>query len=213
MTAHHNQGGASAPSDPTNVVPIRRKVKVPKANRPEDIQTSMFQGLSKQFWGEVHAIAGGDMHGSEEHLTAAIRALLCDDKLPRNHLRLFVTPEDAGAAIFQAWKVMNLRDSELELIEAQKACVNGTWKEWQDRLELAEKARDDAFERLIRIPAPDLWRHGYKRNKRWSCYGNLQWLRTQRPAWAALLDEEHARLLDERKARVAARAAKKQGRA
>ncbi len=80
---------------------IRGRKRIPQKNRPEDEQTIMLARLARCYAEKAYALAQTEPN-SENHRLALHMAGI-SEKLPRNNLRIFTTPEDNIQGIWNLW--------------------------------------------------------------------------------------------------------------
>lgn len=211
--SHANEGGAPASPDFPIVRPIRKGVRIPKAPREEDLLTASFARLATSFAKKADDTELTDF-GSQEHCTALHMTKIAD-KLPRNNLRVFSTPDDVLTGLFRMWRKVSIANLEWQLADEKRmdAYHDGdadSRREWEDKLEKADAARWIMFERLIRIPCGSLTHmNHYKLDRRFPRgMGEIGFLRKHKPELAAVLDDELERLTREKLERKTKREAK-----
>lgn len=193
------------------VVKIRRGVTIPKANRPEDMETVVIARVADGFEADAYALAQTEPN-SERHLRSLHMAGI-RKTLPRNNLRIFTTPEDVVQGLWKAHRRVEIANAEWTVADLNRMSAIDDRDEEALVHWVAIKAEADArlwleYERLIRIPATSLTQFDQlKRGKwRWNI-GNLEWMRVHKPELAAVVDDELARL----EAVKAARGTKRKG--
>jgi hypothetical protein len=193
---------------------IRGRGRVPKQNREEDQQTIMFAQMAKSFADQAYDLAQTEANSENHRLMLHMAGIA--DKLPRNNLRIFTTPDDLIEGVWMMWRRVNLANLEWKLCDARRWMASSLGNEddrrlWEKRTEEAEIARWELYERLLRIPATRLTDvTSYKLDRRFERgMGSIDWMRTHKPELAAIIDDEVARLNLEKDARKASRAAKK----
>ncbi len=195
------------------VVKIRRGVAIAKVSRPEDMATAAIARVADSSEASAYALAQTEP-GSEQHL-AALKIVGIRRTLPRNNLRIFTTPEDVVQGLWKAQRRVDIANAEYFLADLQHTqAIHDKDEEarghWGAIRQEAEARLWLQYERLIRIPATSLTQHNqFKRGKWHRGVGNVGWMRTHKPALAAVLDDELARL----EAEKAARGTKRKGRA
>lgn len=201
---------------PAVVRHIRGHKRVPKKNRPEDDQTIILRRLANSYADKAYDLAQTEPN-SEKHRLALHMAGI-DAKLPRNNLRIFTTPEDVLAGVWSLWRRLRIANLEWELCDEHRfeAASRGdriTESSWDKKQDEADTRRWQIYERLVRVPARTLEEvRAYKLDRRLPRgMGNLEWMRSQKPDIAAVIDDEIARLTAEKAARKAARSAKRKG--
>jgi hypothetical protein len=198
---------------PSKVVKIRRAMRVPKANRPEDNQAIAFARIAEGFEADAYVLAQTEP-GSAKHVQA-LHMTNIRKNLPRNNLRIFTTPEDVMQGLWKAHLRVEIANTEWLLAELQygnaisenDVDAQAYWTAEQDA---ADACLWLAVERLLRIPATSIAEfRQYKTFKLRHGVGDLKWLRTYKPELAAIMGDELARL----EAEKAARGAKRKGKA
>jgi len=102
---------------PSKVVKIRRAMRRPKANRPEDNQAIAFARIAEGFEADAYALAQTEP-GSAKHVQA-LHMLNIRKNLPRNNLRIFTTPEDVMQGLWKAHLRVEIANTEWRLAELQ----------------------------------------------------------------------------------------------
>ncbi|TCM10358.1 hypothetical protein [Sphingomonas sp. PP-CC-3G-468] len=195
------------------VVKIRRSVTMPKANRPEDMETVVIARVADGFEADAYALAQSEPC-SAKHLKALQLAGIRKN-LPRNNLRIFTTPEDVVQGLWKAHRRVDIANAEYFLADLQHTQALHDKDEdastrWGAIRQGAEARLWLQYERLIRIPATSLTQFDqFKRGKWLWSVGNLEWMRAHKPDLAAVVDDELARL----EAEKAARGTKRKGKA
>ena len=194
------------PTAPTPVVVrIRRSVTMPKANRPEDMETVVIARVADSFEADAYALAQTEP-GSATHLQALHMADIRKN-LPRNNLRIFTTPEDVVRGLWQAHRRVELANAEFALADLKRMAGHYDGDEdarerWAAIQKEAEARLWLEYERLIRIPANSLTEHRQLKHGKWHRgVGSISWMRTHKPDLAAVIDDELARLEAEKVAR------------
>lgn len=196
---------------PAKVVKIRRAMRMPKANRPEDNQAIAFARIAEGFEADAYALAQTDP-GSAKHVQA-LHMTNIRKNLPRNNLRIFTTPEDVVQGLWKAHLRVEIANAEWLLADLQCGSAIGEKDEgaeahWTAEQEAADARLWRAVERLLRIPATSLAQfRQYKTFKLRHGVGDLEWLRQYKPELAVIMCDELARL----EAMKAARGAKRKG--
>jgi len=201
---------------PSKVSPIRPRVRVPKANRPEDEHAAMLARLARLWTQKAYELA--QTEPNSEHHRMALHMAGISEKLPRNNLRVYTTATDIVEGIWKAWRRATIASLEWTLAEHRRiAALHDGDPDAKNRSKTAAtNAEANAwreYERLVRVPASSLadFKH-FKLDRRFeSGMGSLDWMRKFKPDLAAMLDEEQAALIAKSEARKAARAAKKRG--
>jgi hypothetical protein len=194
------------PATPTPVVVrIRRGVSIAKGNRPEDLTAIATARVADSFEAEAYALAQTEP-GSAKHLQALHLADI-RRKLPCNNLRIFTTPEDVVQGLWRAQRRVELAAAEFALADLQRMAGHydgddEASERWGAITEKAEARLWLEYERLIRIPATSVTEHRQFKYGKWHRgVGNIEWMRKYKPAFAAILDDELARLEAEKAAR------------
>jgi len=190
---------------PSKVVKIRRAMRMPKANRPEDYQAIAFARIAEGFEADAYVLAqtepGSAKHVQALHMTNIRR------NLPRNNLRIFTTPEDVVHGLWKAHLRVEIANAEWLLADLQRGnAINDKDEDatahWTAEQDAADARLWLAVERLLRIPATSLAQfRQFKTLKLRYGAGNLEWLRMHKPELAAIVDDELARLNAEKAAR------------
>jgi hypothetical protein len=195
------------------VVKIRRAMTMPKANRPEDLTAIATACVADNFEADAYALAQTEP-GSAKHLQALQLAGI-RGKLPCNNLRVFTTPEDVVQGLWKATRRVDIANAEFLLADLRRieACNDGD-DAARDRWSVIEVEAEARlwleYERLIRIPATSVTEHRQFKYGKWHRgVGNIEWMRTYKPAFAAIIDDELAQL----EAEKAARGIKRKGKA
>jgi hypothetical protein len=195
------------------VAKIRRAMVMPKANRPEDMETVVIARVADGFEADAYALAQTEP-GSPKHLQALHMAGIRKN-LPRNNLRIFTTPEDVVQGLWKAQRRVDIANAEYFLADLQHTrAIHDNDEEarayWGAIRQEAEARLWLQYERLIRIPATSLTQHNQFKRGKWR-YGvsDLEWMRKHKPQLAAIVDDELARL----EAEKAARGTKRKGKA
>lgn len=197
---------------PGKVVKIRRAMRMPKANRPEDTQAIAFAAIAAGFENEAYALAQTQPN-SEDHRNALAMAGIAA-KLPRNNLRIFTTPEDVVQGLHKAHTRVAIANTEWLLADLQYGnAIDDKDKDAQAHWTAEQDAADArlwlAVERLLRIPATSLAQfRQYKTFKLRYGVSDLEWLRRYKPELAAIMDDELARLAQQKAAHRAKRKAR-----
>jgi hypothetical protein len=202
------------PAVRSKVSPIKRGVRVPKANRPEDDETAMVARIAASFRERSYELAqvepNSERHRFVQHMAGISR------KLPRNNLRVFSTPDDIVEGIWKAWRRVHEVTLEWQLYDHRRMSAvhsgdEDAQRHWSALGKKAEALAWLEYERLIRIPASGITDFKtYKLDRRFERgMGSLEWMRKWKPELAEILDEEQARLVALKDARAADRAAKK----
>ena len=131
MGAHlaANQGGASA--SPTNVTPIRPKVKIAKANPERDLDCISMSRIARSMEAKSFALAQSEPD-SESHRTALSLSVVGAKHLPRNNLRVIVSTLDLE-------RDFELRCTEVKLARAEQMAAGARC----DRLRVLHGSRSD----------------------------------------------------------------------
>jgi hypothetical protein len=187
------------------VAKIRRSVTMPKANRPEDMETIVIARVVASFEDDAYALAQTEP-GSAKHLQALHMAGM-RKTLPRNNLRIFTTPEDVVQGLWKAQRRVDIANAEYFLADLRHTQAlhdkdedaGAHWgairREGEARLWLE-------YERLIRIPATSLTQFNQLKRGKWRYgVGDLEWMRKHKPELASVMDDELARLEAEKVAR------------
>jgi len=195
------------------VVKIRRAITMPKANRPEDMETVTIARVADSFEADAYALAQ-TAPGSERHLTS-LKMVGIRKNLPRNNLRIFTTPEDVVQGLWKAHRRVDIANAEYFLADLQHTQAlhdkdEDAGTRWGAIRQEAEVRLWLQYERLIRIPATSLTQFNqFKRGKWRYGVGDLEWMRKYKPELTAIMDDELARL----EAEKAARGTKRKGKA
>jgi hypothetical protein len=190
---------------PSKVVKIRRAMRMPKTNRPEDYQAIAFARIAEGFEVEAYTLAQTEP-GSAKHVQA-LHMTSIRKNLPRNNLRIFTTPEDVVKGLHKAHTRVAIANAEWLLADLRHGNAIGDSDEAAQAHWAAEQNAADAnlwlaVERLLRIPATSLAQfRQFKTLKLRYGVGNLEWLRMHKPELAAIMDDELARLDAEKAAR------------
>lgn len=210
------RGGPKKRKASTNVVPIKPYGRIPKQCREEDDRTAIIARLATSWQSRSYELAQSEPN-SERHRFAQHMAGI-SERLPRNNLKIFTTPDDIVEGVRKAWRRVTEACLEWQLADHRRysACLSGDEAQeayWSAKNNDAEAQAWLEYERLIRIPARNL--HDvelYKLDRTFRRIGSLQWMRTYKPELAAVIDDEIARLNAEKAARKAERAARKTAR-
>jgi hypothetical protein len=213
-TSQPPQGAKKAKPEavPSKVVKIRRAMRMPKANRPEDNQAIAFARIAEGFEADAYALAQTEP-GSAKHVQA-LHMTSIRKNLPRNNLRIFTTPEDVVQGLWKAHLGVGIANTEWLLADLQCGRAIGEKDEdaqahWTAEQDAADARLWLAVERLLRIPATSIAQfQQYKTFNLRHGVGNREWLRTHKPELAAIMDDELAHL----EAEKAVRSAKRKGR-
>lgn len=211
MNTNRNTQNASSSPASANVVAIRPGVKIPK-QRDEDSAAIFFGDMSRKALRDSYELAQTDPNGVGHLQMLNLTRLV--EKLPSNNLKLHVTPlvspDQAVLAAYRAAMVAAARERLLDAEWLFAWHVKGEDPaDWRDRKDAARDASREAYETLVRTPAPSRSLHALKRDRRLA--HSIDWLRKYWPEMAAILDEEDTRLRAETEARKAQRAGHRRG--
>jgi hypothetical protein len=187
------------------VVKIRHAMTMPKANRPEDSEAIAFARIADGFANQAYELAQ-TAPNSEDHRNALAMAAIAD-KLPRNNLRIFTTPEDVVQGLWKAKRRVDIANAEAALADLHRCDAiddndDDARTHWTAKLDEAEARLWLEYERLLRIPATSVTQHNqFKRGKWDRGVGVVDWMRKYKPELAAIMDDELARLEAEKAAR------------
>jgi hypothetical protein len=178
-----------------NVRAIRPGISIP-AQRAEDLESVMLAGLAKSFEDQAYQLAQTQPNSKEHRLALHMQQI--GDKLPRNNLRLIVTPTLPRAEWFHdAWRKVRIAQAALELINSQHLyAMHLDGYDQGGRAKALEGDRDDKKAALdlaildaLRTPVT---KKGDVLRKQ-EMIGRREWAEKYRPEWQAIVDEDLAR--------------------
>lgn len=178
-----------------NVRAIRPGVSIP-AQREDDRQTITLARLAQSY--EEAAYRRAQTEPNSEAHRLSLHMATIGTKLPRNNLRLLVTPTIPRAEWFtEAWRKVRIARAAVELIESQWSHAahldsfdqGGRTKALDAELDDKRTALDLAILDALRTPVT---KKGDALRKQ-EMIGRREWAGTYRPDWQAIVDEDLAR--------------------
>lgn len=195
-----------------NVRAIRPGVAIP-VQRDDDRQAIIHARLAQSYEEAAHRLAQTEPN-SEAHRLSLHMATI-GKKLPRNNLRLLVTPTMPRAEWFTAaWRKVQIARAAVELVQSQWSHAahldsfdqGSRAKALDQDLDDKRAALDLAILDALRTPVT---KKGDVLRKQ-EMIGRREWAATYRPDWQAIVDEDLARFPT--KARKARKARAQEGR-
>jgi hypothetical protein len=178
-----------------NVCAIRPGIAIPD-QRDEDDTARINAKITSSFLDKAYALAqiepNSDAHRFALHMAAI------DHKLPRNNLRLIVTPTAPREEWFQeAWRKVRIARAAVDLIESQHGLAAHL-----DRFDRGERATElrpemEAKRAAYNLAVLDCLRTPVTKKgevaRKQDIVGKREWAEKYRPEWQAIIDEELAR--------------------
>ena len=178
-----------------NVRAIRPGLPIPP-QREEDITCSIYARLAASYMENAYQLAQTEPN-SKDHRTALHMARIAE-QLPRNNLRVIVTPATPREEWFaEAWRKVRIAQATCDLIESQHSLAlhldrfdeGGRAKLLSAERSEKREALDVAILDALRTPVT---RKGDIARKQ-AMVGKREWATKYRPEWQAIIDEELAR--------------------
>jgi hypothetical protein len=178
-----------------NVRAIRPGVSIP-AQREDDREAIMFARLAQGYEDQAYKLAQSEPNSEAHRLSLHMAGI--SQKLPRNNLRVIVTPAVPRAEWFtDAWRKVRIARAAVELIESQWCHAahldsfdqGGRAKALDAELDEKREARDLAILDALRTPTT---KKGDALRKQ-EMIGQREWAERYRPDWQAIVDEDLAR--------------------
>lgn len=187
-----------------NVRAIRPNLPIP-AQREEDLTCSMHARLAASWLEKAHQLAQTEPNSKDHRLALHMAGIA--EKLPRNNLRVLVTPITPRQEWFdEAWRKWRVAKAAHDLAESRWSlayCLDQ-----QDRGERHKTAQieRDRTQADLNLAIEDTLRTPTVRKadalRKQDIIGKREWAQTYRPAWQAMVDEDVARFPNKpRKAR------------
>jgi hypothetical protein len=190
-----------------NVTPIRIGIPILAQNREDDAKTVIGAKMIRTFSAKAHELAQTKPN-SPTHLEMLHAAASVTRNLPRNKLRLIVTPLGPQ----RDWLTEAIKRAEVAI--AASGHVESQWSlayhldqqdggdrasELNSERTRARRLADQAIEDALRMPITRKW--DIKRKQELA--GREAWARKYRPDWQALIDADAASYAKPRKAKGA----------
>lgn len=178
-----------------NVLAIRPGISIP-SQREEDLTNAMLSRMAKSYEEQAYELAQTQPNSKEHRL--AIHMQQIGDKLPRNNLRLIVTPTMPRAEWFaDAWRKVRIAQAAFSLIQSQRCYAlhldsydqggrgDALSVEYDDKRAALDLAILDALRTPVTKKGDVL--------RKQEMIGRREWAEKYRPDWQAIVDEDLAR--------------------